>query len=103
MTLGYTLPELLRTYRWAVAHPEGRIMLGRIDSATGAEWLRWFRGQLDKKVSSRCWWYGVGRKWDWQWQVEAQRTARAVNTPRLVVRWVPKEFRERLAHRIEWE
>lgn len=42
------------------------------------------------------------RKLDPDWQREARRCAREVNTPRLVVRYVPREFRERLAHRI-WE
>lgn len=44
--------------------------------------------------------FGAGRKWSYDWQAEASRTARAVNTPRLIVRYCPKEFRARLAHRL---
>lgn len=43
--------------------------------------------------------YGVGRKWSDTWQADAYRTARMVNTPRLIVRWVPKDLAARLAHR----
>lgn len=45
--------------------------------------------------------YGRGRKWSSDWQREVEHTARLVNTPRLVVRWVPRDLRARLSHRIE--
>ena len=41
-----------------------------------------------------------GRKWDPDWQREARHCAREVNTPRLIVRWVPRDFALRLAHRV---
>lgn len=40
------------------------------------------------------------RKLDPDWQRAARLCAREVNTPRRIVRYVPREFRERLAHRI---
>jgi hypothetical protein len=40
------------------------------------------------------------RKLDPDWQRMMQRTAREVNTPRLVVRWLPLELRGKLAHRL---
>lgn len=43
------------------------------------------------------------RKLDQDWQRHAIQTAQAVNTPRLVVRWVPHDLRARLAHRITKE
>jgi hypothetical protein len=42
----------------------------------------------------------IGRKWGSDWQRAARYCAREVNTPRLIVRYVPHDFRERLAHRI---
>lgn len=45
--------------------------------------------------------YGRGRKWSDDWQRAARHCAREVNTPRLVVRWVPHDLRRRLAHRLE--
>lgn len=41
-----------------------------------------------------------GRKRSPDWQRAARHCAREVNTPRLIVRWVPRDFRARLAHRI---
>jgi len=44
--------------------------------------------------------YGEGRKWDHDWQRAAMQCANFVNTPRLIVRWVPQDLKARLAHRI---
>lgn len=41
-----------------------------------------------------------GRKYSSDWQRAARHCAREVNTQRLIVRWVTRDFRERLAHRI---
>jgi hypothetical protein len=62
--------------------------------------LRQFRTGLHARINRHVPGYGRGRKWSTDWQREAWRTARAVNTPRLVVRWVPTEFRARLADRL---
>jgi len=93
----YTVRHLIAAYRWAKANPDGTIQVDRFESLTGAEWLRWFRGCLDRKCSRGL--VQVGRKWsrDWWWQ--AVRTSREVNS-RCVVRWVPLEFRDRLSHRL---
>lgn len=68
---------------------------------TAAEILRQFRAGMDDRINRHMPWHGRGRRWEPDWQAEAVRLARAVNTPRLVVRWAPQEFRQRLAHRIE--
>jgi len=96
----YTAKTLLQTYRWAVGHPNGVIPIDRMTQLTSEEWLTWFRQCLDRKIASYIPGYGVGRKWESDWYWQAWRIARDVNTPRLVVRWVPKEFRERLQHRL---
>jgi len=94
----YTAGSLIAAYRWARANPGGQIRIDRFESMTGAEWLRWFRGCLDRKCSRGL--VQAGRKWSHDWWWQALRTAREVNTPRLVVRWIPFEFRDRLAHRL---
>lgn len=66
-----------------------------------AEILRQFRAGMDARINQHLPWFGRGRRWGPEWQAEASRLARAVNTPRLIVRWAPPEFRARLAHRIE--
>ncbi|MFG1304178.1 DNA polymerase III subunit beta [Xanthobacter autotrophicus] len=68
---------------------------------TAAEILRQFRAGMDDRINRHVPWHGRGRRWGPDWQSEAARLARAVNTPRLVVRWAPQEFRRRLAHRLE--
>lgn len=65
--------------------------------------LRDIRFGLHDRINQHIPGYGVGRKWDSMWQTETMRTARAVNTPRLAVRWVPHGFRARLAHRLNTE
>lgn len=99
MSRTYTIRTLLETYKWAKAHPHGIIPIDWATQLTGTEWLRWFRQCLDAKISSTM--PQVGRKWDDLWQIEAQRTARAVNS-RQVVRYVPADFCERLRHRL-WQ
>lgn len=68
---------------------------------TAAEILRQFRAGMDDRINRHVPWHGRGLRWGPDWQSEAARLARAVNTPRLVVRWAPQEFRRRLAHRLE--
>jgi hypothetical protein len=63
--------------------------------------LREIRRGIHDRINRRMPGYGVGRKWDYQWQTDAMRTAMAVNTPRLVIyrRNLAPEWRERFAHR----
>lgn len=65
-----------------------------------AEILRQFRAGMHDRINRRLPWFGQGRRWDPNWQAEARRFARQVNTPRLIVRWAPFEFRERFAARL---
>ncbi len=62
--------------------------------------LRKMRAGMHERISRHLPWWEKGRKWEGQWQRDAHRTAWEVNTPRLVVRWVPMDLRKRLAHRI---
>ncbi len=68
---------------------------------TASEALSDLRRGMDDRINRHIPGYGKGRKWDSDWFWSAWRAARDVNTPRLVVRYVPMEFRARLAHRIE--
>lgn len=62
--------------------------------------LRELRGGMHDRINRHIPGYGLGRKWSDVWQTEALRTARDVNTPRLIVRWIPRDLRPRLAHRL---
>ena len=45
-------------------------------------------------------WFNKGRKWEWNYQTETRRAARALNTPRLIIHWLPSWLRPRFEHRI---
>jgi hypothetical protein len=45
--------------------------------------------------------YGVGRKWHDDWQRETANAARALNTPRLAIHWLPKWIAAKFPDR-EW-
>lgn len=70
---------------------------------TAGEVLAAFRAGLQDRINRHLPGYGRGRKWSSDWQRDAGHTARAVNTPRLIVRWAPLDLRARLAHRLTTE
>ena len=73
------------------------------DPTTSGAVLREYRAGLHDRINRHWAAWGVGRKWHPDWQRAAAQTAWRVNTPRLVVGWVPMEFRARLAHRLGGE
>ena len=68
-----------------------------------AEILQELRYGMHDRINRHIPAYGAGRKWDADWQRAAIQCAHQVNEPRLVVRWVPKDLKARLAHRIHQE
>lgn len=62
--------------------------------------LRQFRAGLHSRINRHLPDYGRGRKWSQDWQREALQTAGKVNTPRLIVRWIPADLMPRLSHRL---
>ena len=69
----------------------------------GREIHEQFYEGLTDRINRRIANYGKGRKWSNEWQIETQRAARALNTPRLVIHWLPKWLLGRFGHRIERE
>lgn len=67
---------------------------------TAADALREMRAGLDDRINRHIPAYGRGRKWDPNWQTETARAARALNTPRLAIHWLPPHLRERFASRL---
>lgn len=70
---------------------------------TAAQILAEMRRGIDDRINRHTPSYGCGRKWSQEWFWNAKRCADQVNTPRLVVRWVPHDLRKRLEHRITTE
>ena len=65
--------------------------------------LRELRRGMHDRINRHIPGYGRGRKWSHDWYRAAWRTSRDVNTPLLIVRWVPHDLRARLAHRLTTE
>lgn len=74
-------------------------------SYSRAELLQEFRAGLHDRINRHLPGFGHGRKWSPDWQRSTLHFAGAVNTPRLIVRLhgnpAAREFRNRLAHRLE--
>lgn len=54
----------------------------------------------DERINRHLPWFERGRKWEWVWQADTARAARALNTPRLVIHWLPAWLKTRFAHRL---
>jgi len=44
--------------------------------------------------------YGHGRKWDSDWQRAMIQASDRLNTPRLIIDWLPEDLKERFAARL---
>ena len=69
------------------------------DTMTAADWLRWFRRKLHTKINGPI--TPAGRKHDPDWQRQTMQFAARANTPRLILGWIPADFRHRFKHRDE--
>jgi len=103
-----TLAEYLRSWKALRSMEEGAAVSGfsyRTETASSVR--RELRKGIDERINQHLPGYGVGRKWDSDWQRWATITAIQVNTPRRIVRpsEVPFSLRKRLAHRLtqNWE
>jgi hypothetical protein len=97
--IAYTCRQLLDVSRWVKEHPTGTLKVDWCTTLTAAEWTRWFRTCLDRKIN-RALPVPTGRKHAQEWQIECQRAARQLNTPRLIIRWLPRDLRRRCGHRL---
>ena len=70
-------------------------------SGTVGDALRQLRAGMHDRINRHVPGYGVGRKWADGWFWEAKRFSDQINTPRLIVRWAPADFRKRFAERLE--
>lgn len=70
--------------------PIGRGVDGLGQTAAAA--LRDLRAGLDDRINRNVPGYGIGRKWSSDWQRAALQASAQVNTPRLIVRWLPADL-----------
>ena len=98
-----TVGQYVKAWKDCKAAPVGTEYdhgLGGWSPATREVILREFEEGLHDRINRHIEGYRVGRKWDSDYQRSMAHAARAVNTPRLIVRCVPMDLRKRLAHRI---
>lgn len=71
---------------------------------TAGEALAELRRGLHDRINRHLPWYGKGRKWSHDWERAMGIGARALNTPRLIIRWLPEDLMkvERFRERVEY-
>jgi hypothetical protein len=62
--------------------------------------LREFRYGLHERINRHLPYFGRGRKWASDYQTETRRAAYALNTPRLVIDYLPPHLKTRFASRL---
>ena len=84
-----TLPER----QWLVRCPDGY-------GGTASDALRQLRDGMHDRINRHIPGYGKGRKWDSDWQRTMTQSAHALNTPRLIIDWLPADLKARFAYRL---
>lgn len=101
----YTVAQLKTAMAFAKAHPDDASKIHVRDTGgwpreyTGNEYRRWFRDCLMTKIN-RLELASRGRKDCRNWFMEHWRASRQLNTPRLVIDWLPPDLKTRFAHRL---
>lgn len=99
----YTIAQLQRVMAWAKTHPTATCHIPTApigqQEYTGAEWRAWFGHCLMRKIN-RVLPPATGRKHDPDWLGVMWHASRQLNS-RTVIHWLPRELRERFAHRLD--
>lgn len=71
---------------------------------TAGEALADLRRGLEDRINRHIPGYGVGRKWSSDWYFATWNASRAINNPRLIVRWLPADMMKipRFAERVQY-
>ena len=71
---------------------------------TAGEALADLRRGLEDRLNRHLPGYGVGRKWSSDWYFATWNASRAINNPRLIVRWLPADMMKipRFAERVQY-
>lgn len=67
---------------------------------TAGEALQDLRRGLHDRINLRSPGFGIGRKWSADWQRQMIYSAGQLNTPRLIIDWLPPEFAVRFPDRL---
>ena len=78
--------------------PIGRGVSGWNETAEEA--LRALRYGLHDRINRHVPAYGKGRKWEQDWQRNVLQSAHKINTPRLIIDWLPPDLARRFPQRL---
>lgn len=95
-----TLATYCQAWKAIARKPEGYYSGFDYFPTRGTEILEKIQFGVHDRINRHLPHYGRGRKWDDDWQRAAIQTARSVNTPRLLIHWLPVDLRSRLSHRL---
>jgi len=101
MAFQYSIRQLREVRDFFKEHPEGLVKLGRVwpsDTLTSGEWHCWFMRCLHKRINRHQ--GSRGRKDTREWFIEMRRVQHQLNTPRLIIHWLPVDLRDRFSHRL---
>jgi len=95
------LGEYVRSWQALLAmSPETRVDRWNDWSASARDILRDLRDGIHDRINRHIEWYGRGRRWAPNWQRQTRHLANAINTPRLIIDWIPIDYRSRFQHRL---
>lgn len=97
----YSVSTLKAYHNFVTTNPAGRVAIHgdwTRDSMTALEWRKWFRDCLHKKINRDT--PRNGRKLSADYQRDMWQAQWRINTPRLIIDWLPPELKTRFRHRL---
>ena len=97
----YSIKTLLKVKRWFDHNPDGIINIPgmfppiQLDKE---QWHKWLSDCINAKINRND--NRNYRKLNFDYQCELMRAARMLNTPRLIIDWLPKDLKERFDYRL---
>ena len=98
----YSIKMLLKVKAWFKEHPDGAIDIPGLfppERLNREQWQRWFIDCLNNKIN-RFDERKKFRKFDSDYYYEMRRAQSQINYPRLIIDWLPKDLKQRFAHRL---
>jgi hypothetical protein len=101
------IPTYVKAWRTLkTAQPDEQIKGWDHFATEAKDILREIRYGVHDRINRHISGYGHGRKWSEDWQRTMIQSADRLNTPRLVIDWLPGDLKERFANRLrvnlEW-
>jgi hypothetical protein len=96
-----SLPTYVKAWRTLkAARPEAQIEGWDHFATEAGEILRDMTFGVHDRINRHIPGYGRGRKWSSDWQRAMIQASDRLNTPRLIIDWLPTDLKKRFAHRL---